>query len=90
MGASVRARNTFPRSPVVQAASQMKPQPDRISSAQHYANCARANIIRAERAISAKERAYYVAVAREYLLLAANELRTPRQRRTIVSRRKAL
>jgi hypothetical protein len=66
----------------------MNPRPDHISLAQRYANCARAHISRAERAISNNERAYYVAVAREYLLLAADELRTSRPKtKAVVSRR---
>ena len=69
----------------------MKPQRDHISLAQRYANCARAHISRAERAISNKDRAYYLAVAREYLLLAGNELKTSRRKRkTAVPRRTAL
>jgi hypothetical protein len=56
----------------------MKRQPDFIVLAQRYVDYAQVHIRCGERALDANDRAYHVATAREYLLLADSELRAAR------------
>jgi hypothetical protein len=53
----------------------MNSNPNHRVLAQRYADCACVHICCAERAPNAKERAYHLATASEYLLLAESELR---------------
>ena len=56
----------------------MKRQPDFIVLAQRYVDCAHVHITCSERALNERDRAYHIATASEYLLLADGELRAAR------------